>query len=306
MLGDGRMAFCAVGQKPRLSPAGSASHLAKYFTKIGPSIIFEQEAMLVPPGMLLKPNRDLPPFDSEKLRAIDWEQTDVTREVQGPERDPGTIQARAIRYLLEQEDWDVVIDDHGSGELADVVALRITDDELVVSLIHCKSTSGDPGTRVADLYEVCGQAQKSVRWKRNPMLMLRHLIRREQRRLERNGRQGFEKGDGNALYRLEREARAGTRRLLRHDRAAGRVQDAVERAASRAACGDGRVPPRVRIRDVRRCLRGATRHPNPGFASKKSALAGEGGRGSVRAAMRYAPLLLPDVIATAAPRRGPA
>jgi hypothetical protein len=108
--------------------------------------------------------------------------------------------------VLEQEDWDVVIDDHGSGELADVVALRITDDELVVSLIHCKSTSGDPGTRVADLYEVCGQAQKSVRWKRNPMLMLQHLIRREQRRLERYGRQGFEKGDGNALYRLEREA----------------------------------------------------------------------------------------------------
>jgi hypothetical protein len=69
-----------------------------------------------------------------------------------------------------------------------VVVLRIEGEDLIVWLTHCKSTIGDAGARLSDLYEVCGQAQKSIRWRRNPTPMLRHLIRRERRRLERYGR----------------------------------------------------------------------------------------------------------------------
>jgi hypothetical protein len=124
----------------------------------------------------------------DKLVAIDWAGTHFEREVQGPGPDQTSIQARAIRHVLDQASWDVVIDNHGSGEIADVVVLRIEGEDLIVWLTHCKSTIGDAGARLSDLYEVCGQAQKSIRWRRNPTPMLRHLIRRERRRLERYGR----------------------------------------------------------------------------------------------------------------------
>ena len=46
-----------------------------------------------------------------------------------------------------------------------MVAVRRQGRFLDVELYHCKfSTEPTPGARVADLYEVCGQAMKAVRW----------------------------------------------------------------------------------------------------------------------------------------------
>jgi transposase-like protein len=60
--------------------------------------------------------------------------------------------------------------------------------------------------RLADLYQVCGQAQKSIRWRRNPHVMFRHLIRREKNRNKNHSCSGLVLGNGNRLYQLE-EAR---------------------------------------------------------------------------------------------------
>jgi hypothetical protein len=59
----------------------------------------------------------------------------------------------------------IILYDHGTGELADFVTLDAPADDVLVSLFHCKASS-KPGTgeRVEDLYEVCGQAIKSARW----------------------------------------------------------------------------------------------------------------------------------------------
>jgi hypothetical protein len=65
----------------------------------------------------------------------------------------------------------------------------------------------NPGSRVEDLYELCGQAQKSAQWRRNVPLLFQHLIRREKRRKERQGRSGIEKGAASTLYDLEEKAR---------------------------------------------------------------------------------------------------
>jgi hypothetical protein len=64
---------------------------------------------------------------------------------------------------------DVYFDDDGPGEIADVVAIRLTENLVSVTLFHCKFSSGDmPGARVKDLYAVRGQAQKSARWRDRP------------------------------------------------------------------------------------------------------------------------------------------
>ena len=185
----------------------TAQPLSAYLGKHGLLFHLEQDATIVHPGMLLRPDRQLPPFDPAKIEALDWTGIDPRKESQGPARDADSIQARTIEHLLGLADWDLVIDDDGPGEIADVVALAADDNELHVVLAHCKYSSGDSaGARVADLYELCGQAQKSVRWRRSVDYMLRQLIRRERKRGQL-GRSGLIHGDHAALYRLQERAR---------------------------------------------------------------------------------------------------
>lgn len=181
---------------------------SEYLNQHGLNILFEQDAMVVPPGMLLKPDRDLPAFDLDKLIVLDWSGINIRKESQGPNRDADSIQARTIDYMRELAEWEIMIDDDGMGEIADIVAMGIDGDRLMVTLVHCKySLKQTPGGRVADLYEVCGQTQKSVRWRRSTEIMFRRLIYRERNRLNRQGRSGFIVGDGNTLYRLQERAR---------------------------------------------------------------------------------------------------
>jgi superfamily II DNA or RNA helicase len=181
--------------------------LDRYLNRCGLTFFLEKDAMIVHPGMLLQPNRDLPAFDPAGIEILDWTGVNIRKESQGSQRDASSVQARTIEHVLAQRDWDVVVDDDGPGEIADVVAIKISDEELHVTLVHCKYSSDElPGGRIHDLYEVCGQAQKSVRWRRNTELMLRQLIRRERNRSKRGG-SGLMRGHGTRLYSIQDEAR---------------------------------------------------------------------------------------------------
>lgn len=75
--------------------------------------------------------------------------TNLRKESQGKERDPASIQARAIDHVVALEDWDIVLDDDGTGEVADIVAIRMDGSDLRVLLVHCKYSSQDfSGSRV--------------------------------------------------------------------------------------------------------------------------------------------------------------
>ena len=185
----------------------SSQPLTTYLNHHGLLFHLEQDATIVHPGMLLQPDRELPPFDPAKILALDWTGIDLRKESQGSDRDSDSIQARTIEHLLSQADWELVIDDDGPGEIADIVAISADDEELHITLAHCKYSSGDTaGARVADLYELCGQAQKSARWRRSTDHMFRQLIRRERKRSQQ-GRNGLIKGDIAALYALQEKAR---------------------------------------------------------------------------------------------------
>jgi hypothetical protein len=87
--------------------------------------------------------------------------------------------------MSAERDWDVIIDDHGAGEVADLVFLKRDDHALNMLLVHCKAAGGEPGARVSDLYEVCGQAAKSHKARGEVDIVLRKLLRRERKRQER-------------------------------------------------------------------------------------------------------------------------
>ncbi len=170
--------------------------------KNGPILLLGGDGVVYPPGILYRPQRDIPALDRDAIIPIDWTGVALNKESRGPQKNPATVQGRSLE-LLQTQAWDFVIDDDGSGEVADLVGLRRVDSTLEVVLVHCKFVQdGTVGARVGDLYELCGQAQKSAAWRRHPESMIRRLLARERNRLSKSRASGFEKGDANDLLRL--------------------------------------------------------------------------------------------------------
>jgi superfamily II DNA or RNA helicase len=151
-----------------------------------------------------------PPYDAAKIQAWDWTGTDIQKESQGTEKRADSVQARVIRELRTR-DYNMIIDDDGKGEVADVVTIRIQGEltaptGIDVEFYHCKYSGGaEPGQRLDDLYEVCGQAQKSIRWmssheKRSDLFT--HLLRREAIREEAGLASRYEVGDTEMLQMI--------------------------------------------------------------------------------------------------------
>ncbi|ALL79632.1 hypothetical protein AD006_31080 (plasmid) [Pseudonocardia sp. EC080610-09] len=188
------------------TPSGRGS-LAAFLTAHGLLVTFENELVLVEQGYLLQPDRERRLFPTDSIEVFDWSGIEIKRESQGPDRDPSTVQHRAIDIFSTESDWELIVDDDGTGELADVVFLRRVDDELEVLLAHCKYSSEEkPGARIGDLYDVCGQAMKMNRAKSMPELLTKRLFRRENERVAA-GRSGILTGDIETLAVVVREAR---------------------------------------------------------------------------------------------------
>ena len=179
--------------------------LAELFNDDPPHIYFADGEFLIF-NELFKPPRgkDRILFDLDKIETRDWSDTDLNTESQGLEKNPRSIQRAVIEELLARKPaFDIVFDDDGSGEIADVVAVRKHDGCLTVELFHCKYAHGTAaGNRVADLYEVCGQAQKSVRWREYPARLLKRMRKRENARMAVGHPSRFERGDIGTLKGL--------------------------------------------------------------------------------------------------------
>jgi hypothetical protein len=148
-------------------------------------------------------------YDREKIQAWDWSGVDITKGTQGFLRESDSIQFRVIQELQKGE-YRIIFDDHGAGEAADIVAIRITEKSdgkkiIEVEFYHCKHAMGRPGARMVDLYEVSGQAQKSTRWMRkrdHGAELFQHLLRRESWRERGQESSRFERGSYNELKNI--------------------------------------------------------------------------------------------------------
>ena len=181
--------------------------LAEFMSEKGMTVFFEQEAVLSPDGYLIQPDRSRLRFDPASLEVIDWTGVNIRKESQGPDRKVDSVQHRVLQQLAGEADWEVIIDDDGPGEIADIVMLRRDARRLYVLLAHCKFSGADtPGARLNDLYEVCGQAIKSHKARSEVELILQKLFRRETNRAQ-SGRTGFVKGNAQELISILEGAR---------------------------------------------------------------------------------------------------
>jgi len=113
-----------------------------------------------------------------------------------------TVQDRAIVHLLKT-DPDVLFFDDGSGELADLVTVKLTNTRdrgeiVTLGLFHCKaSLKEQAGARVDDYYEVAGQAIKSAQ-----KLVFSEIRDHLHRRVHDRGIGNFLKGNINVIDTL--------------------------------------------------------------------------------------------------------
>jgi len=194
------------GSKATIKVGGKVKTLSESFDEDSPQIDFGDGSLLIYSHLYALPDGvQVEPYASDRIEVWDWSGTNIRTESQGSERRADSVQRRVIETLLAEGDaYDLIFDDDGAGEIADVVTLRVTEGLVQVTLHHCKFSSADTaGARVKDLYEVCGQAQKSARWRDRPSRMFTHMLRREKLRLDKGQSSRFEYGNAAFLKRLK-------------------------------------------------------------------------------------------------------
>ena len=152
----------------------------EFFYDFPPTIWFADGAALTG-NEYIKLKQDVLPYPKDKLIQWNWTGVNLSNESQGvTPKKKDSIQYRVIQELRKQ-DWDIIYDDDYSGEIADIVTIKMFDDHIKVQLHHLKyAIDGIVSNQIKNLYEVCGQAQKSIHWKfKSGDDFFNHLLRRQ-------------------------------------------------------------------------------------------------------------------------------
>lgn len=182
--------------------------LTEWFEDEPPTILFHDRS-LIRDGMFARLSEVQDAFSPDRIVSWPWTGVDITKESQGMQRTPHTVQHETIRHL-KARNYDIIFDDDDTGEAADIVTIKSESGQINIELYHCKFSGGArPGSRIKDLYEVCGQAQKSARWAAGKNKLFEHLRLREQGRKAHGAAETrFETGDLALLKQLENRMRS--------------------------------------------------------------------------------------------------
>lgn len=131
-------------------------------------------------------------FDVRQIESVDWNGMDIQNECSANTSAGVSVHDFLKQRVLQDTTSQIVFYDHGSGELADYLVVTKTDDQILFQLYHCKGSGGpSAGSRVDDMYEVCGQAAKSVRWAHPRRLNSKVIARNKNHKFLRGSMQIF-------------------------------------------------------------------------------------------------------------------
>lgn len=191
------------GQTAFAEKSTTPVELARWFHDYPPIVYFADGNSLVADEFFALPDTDIPYFPDDHFEIWNWDGVNIRVESQGTGRRQDSIQAKVINGVATTTGSHIIFDDDGSGEGADVVAFELDGNHVTVRLYHCKFSSADsPGARVADLYEVCGQAQRSIRRCERPQREIDRLLKRESDRKRKGHPSRFVKGNVEHLKEL--------------------------------------------------------------------------------------------------------
>lgn len=175
----------------------------EFFDEYPPTIWFADGSSLTG-NDYIKLKKRIGLYLPENIIEFDWSMTDLSKESQGVNpKITDSIQYQMINYL-KNEDYEIIYDDDYSGEIADIITIKVQDDVIYVELYHLKFAKGGlVSNRIDNFYEVCGQAQKSCVWKqKDAQEFVTHLMRREPKKKSGVESSRLEKGTMDDLERI--------------------------------------------------------------------------------------------------------
>lgn len=146
-------------------------------------------------------------YDRAKLESWNWDGIPLNRESMHKTGDTNTIQHRAFEQL--RDEFDLVFNDDGNGEAADLICLKeLEDGTIQLCLVHCKGAhEGRVSQDIRNFYTVCGQAQKSIVAKHAGLPALYHDLKRRHDKWTSEGASRFLKGDMKLLVYFKEKSR---------------------------------------------------------------------------------------------------
>lgn len=161
----------------------TSENIVAFFEKFPPTIWFADGSQLYKNHYVkLKVLPDVIPL--ENIFTDAWNGVNLGRESQ----DIAPYVQDSIQYYFIEKiknDFQIIYDDDGKGEMADIIGINDSADAIDIHLYHLKYASGGQiNNDINNFYQVCGQAQKSIKWKhKEGKEFFTHLFRRKTKTL---------------------------------------------------------------------------------------------------------------------------
>lgn len=176
--------------------------LLDYFQHTTPTLWFADGSQLFGNRFVkIKVQPDVISIDS--IITDDWTGVNIRYESQDI---APYIQDSVQYYFIEKirNDFQIIYDDDGKGEVADIVGINDSDNVIDIHLYHLKyAKNGIVNNDIDNFYQVCGQAEKSLKWKhKEGKEFFNHLFKRKTKTLAGNSCSRIIKGTEDDLENL--------------------------------------------------------------------------------------------------------
>lgn len=165
-------------ENPIIAYGNNRENLTNFLQVYTPTFWFMNGAQLFQ-NSLVVPKERVDGISLDNIITMNWDGVSIRKEAQGiAPYETDSIQYHFINKI--RDDYEIIYDDDGSGEIADVIGINDGDKKIDIHLFHLKyAKNGRTGNDIGNFYEVCGQAQKSLNWKyRDGRDFFNHLLRR--------------------------------------------------------------------------------------------------------------------------------
>ena len=139
--------------------------LDRFFNDYLPPVTFVDQSILE--GCeLIEPHEQAINYSTNQATALEWQGVDIRKEsfLKDDIWRTDSIQAFAVEKC-RNDGFQILFDDDGANEIADIVAIKDSGTQITIRLLHCKYSTEDlPGGRIDDIVEVSSQVVKNVRW----------------------------------------------------------------------------------------------------------------------------------------------
>lgn len=181
--------------------------IVDFFQEFTPTIWFADGSQLFQ-NLYVKLKVQPEVIPADKIIINNWDGVNLGKESQDiAPYIQDSIQYNFIKKI--QNDFQIIYDDDGKGEIADIIGINDSKTKIDIHLYHLKyAKKGIVNNDIENFYQVCGQAQKSLKWKhRKGREFFNHLFKRMNKTLNGSSSSRLIKGTEEDLDNLLNQAK---------------------------------------------------------------------------------------------------